>query len=101
MTQNIRSIGLLKFVAGSLVFAAIVNYFMSHGLGTGNPFKIIGPAIPGAFALTGLVEMTAGVPITEVSSAWDALAGWQRGVLGILVVALAFVLMMAAVVLFA
>jgi hypothetical protein len=23
---------------------------MSHGLGTGSPFKIIGPAIPGAFA---------------------------------------------------
>jgi len=101
VTRNIRLIGLLKLVAGAFVFAVILTYFMSHGLGTGNPFKIIGPAIPGAFALVGLVEMTIGVPITEVSSAWEALAGWQRGILGILVVALAFVLMMAAVVLFA
>ena len=62
MTQNIRLMGLLKFLAGSLVFAAIVNYFMGHGLPTGSPFKIIGPAIPGAFALVGLVEMTVGTP---------------------------------------
>lgn len=101
MTKNIRWIGLLKLLGGALVFALILSYFMSHGLGTGNPFKIIGPAIPGAFALTGLVEMTVGMPITEVSSAWDELAGWQRGVLGILVVVLAFVLMMAGVALFA
>src|SRR5262245_60489158 len=101
MTQNIRLMGLLKLVAGSLVFAAIVSYFMSHGLPTGSPFKIIGPAIPGAFALVGLVEMTVGMPITEVSSAWDELAGWQRGILGTLVVVLAFVLMMAGVALFA
>ena len=101
MTQNIRLMGLLKFLAGSLVFAAIVNYFRGHGLPTGSPFKIIGPAIPGAFALVGLVEMTVGTPISEVSSSWDALAGWQRGILGVLVVVLAFVLMMAGVVLFA
>ena len=45
--------------------------------------------------------MTAGVPILDVSSAWHALAGWQRGILGLVVVVLAFVLMMAGVVLFA
>jgi AcrR family transcriptional regulator len=53
------------------------------------------------FARVGLVEVTTGVPVTEVSSAWDALAGWQRGVLGILIVALAFALMMVGIALFA
>ena len=41
------------------------------------------------------------MPISKVASGWDALAGWQRGVLGTLVVALAFILMMVGVVLFA
>jgi hypothetical protein len=53
------------------------------------------------FALVGLVEVVSGAPVSKVASAWDASAGWQRGVLGILVVALAFILMMIGVVLFA
>jgi hypothetical protein len=101
MTNNIRLMGLFKLVAGSLVFVIVATYFMSHGLTASNPVKIIGFAAPGAFALVGLVEVTTGMPLTQVSSAWDALAGWQRGVLGILIVALAFVLMMAGIALFA
>jgi hypothetical protein len=94
--------GLMKLLGGALIFALILAYFMRHGLKAGgNPFKIIAPAVPGAFALTGLVEVTTGKHVTEVASAWDSLAGWQRGVLGTLVVALAFGLMMIGVVLFA
>ncbi len=94
--------GLLKLLGGALVFAGILAYFMQRGLKAGgNPFMIIGPAIPGAFALVGLVELVTGLHITEVASAWDGLAGWQRGILGTLVVALAFVLIMTGVVLFA
>jgi hypothetical protein len=44
---------------------------------------------------------SAGMPVTEVASAWDALAGWQRGILGTRAVALAFVVMMIGVVLLA
>jgi hypothetical protein len=102
VNQNIRMMGLLKLAVGGLIFVAIAKFFMRHGLPVGtNPFRIIIPAIPGAFALSGLVEFVTGTPITRVASHWDALAGWQRGVLGLLVVALAFVLMMVGVVLFA
>ena len=102
MTENVRLMGGLKLLGGALVFAAILAYLMQHGLEPGRtPFKIIGPAIPGAFALVGLVEVVTGMHVTEVASAWDALAGWQRGILGTLVVVIAFVLMMGGVALFA
>jgi hypothetical protein len=102
LTQNIRLIGFLKLAVGALIFAGVAHYFMRHGLRAGlNPFLIIIPAMPGCFALLGLVELVTGVPSSKVASAWDALAGWQRGILGILVVALAFILMMVGVVLFA
>jgi len=102
VTDNVRLMGGLKLLGGALVFAAILAYFMHAGLEPGsNPFKIIGPAIPGAFALVGLVEVVTGLHVTEVASAWDALAGWQRGILGTMIVVVAFVLMMAGVVLFA
>ena len=102
MTQNIRSIGFVKLAVGAVIFAGVASYFMRHGLRAGdNPFKMIIYAMPGCFALVGLVEFVSGMPISKVASGWDALAGWQRGVLGILVVALAFILMMVGVVLFA
>jgi hypothetical protein len=94
--------GLVKLLGGALVFAMILSYFKQHGLKAGtNPLKIIGPALPGAFALVGLVELCTGMHVAEVASAWNALAGWQRGILGIFIVAVAFVLMMLGVVLFA
>ena len=34
---------------------------------------------------TGLVQVVSGVPFSELSSRWDALQGWQRGVLGTLI----------------
>ena len=102
MSNNVRLMGLVKLLGGALIFAVILRYFMQHGLKAGaNPFKIIGPALPGAFALVGLVELCTGMRVTEVASGWNALAGWQRGILGTLVVAVAFVLMMLGVVLFA
>jgi hypothetical protein len=102
LTQNIRLIGFLKLAVGALIFAGVAHYFMRHGLSPGrNPFRLITPAMPGCFALVGLVELVTGVPLSKVASAWDVLAGWQRGILGILVIALAFILMMVGVVLFA
>ena len=37
----------------------------------------------------------------DISGAWDSLAGWQRGVLGTLVVIVAFILMMVGIAVFA
>ena len=44
--------------------------------------------IPGAFFLVGLIEVVSGVPFSELAARWDDLHGWQRGVLGTLIVLL-------------
>ena len=65
MTQNIRWLGFLKLAVGALIFAGVAHYFMRHGLRAGlNPFLIIIPAMPGCFALVGLVELVTGAPET-------------------------------------
>lgn len=57
-------------------------------------------AIPGAFALMGFLEIVAGVPFREIAGKWDSLAGWQRGVLGTVIVMLAFIVIFSGIVLF-
>jgi hypothetical protein len=54
--------------------------------------------VPGAWAMGGLLELVSGVPFAQIAGRWDQLAGWQRGVLGLLVVAVAFVVMMFGIV---
>ena len=44
--------------------------------------------IPGAFFLAGLIQLVSGVPFAELAERWDGLHGWQRGVLGTLIVLL-------------
>lgn len=44
--------------------------------------------IPGAFFLAGLIQLVSGVPFAELAERWDSLHGWQRGVLGTLIVLL-------------
>lgn len=102
--MNVRARGFLKVLGSGLVFAVIVETVFKNGLGDpaiGGPFRMIAMGVPGAFALAGLIELVTGIEFQRIASAWDDLAGWQRGVLGILVVILAFVIMMACVVAFA
>lgn len=61
---------------------------------------LIAGGIPGALAPAGLLEVVAGHPFTTPASPWDQLAGWQRGVLGMIVAAPALVLMVCGLVLF-
>lgn len=102
--MNVRARGLLKVAGSGCIFAVIFATALKNGLGDpshGGPFKLVAMDVPGAFALAGLIELVSGVEFQRTSSAWDDLAGWQRGMLGILVVVLAFVVMMAGVVAFA
>jgi hypothetical protein len=64
------------------VVAAILGNYIAW-LGQ-HHWQIIGYGwfIPGALFLKGLVQFASGVPFLELSSKWDALEGWQRGVLG-------------------
>lgn len=104
MTMSTRGKGAVNFlvgVAGTLAVWLLMLYLRRQGYVPSSLFTLIPLAIPGVYALNGLLEMIAGVPSAKIASQWDSLAGWQRGVLGLLVVALAIVLALAGMVLFA
>lgn len=86
-------------IVGSVLAWYLVAWIRQKGY-TPNAFAMIPLATPAAWGLAGLLEVVTGLPFTGIAQKWDDLAGWQRGVLGLLVVALAFVVMMGAIVLF-
>ncbi len=59
---------------------------------------IISP--PGAFALAGLVQFISGVPFNKLSSQWDSLKSWQRGLISTLILLLAIVVMLGVIALY-
>lgn len=102
--MNVRTTGLLKIIGSGVGFAIVFLVVLKNGLGDpshGGPFKLILMALPGAFALVGIIELFTGIEFGNVSKKWDELHSWQRGVLGVFIAIFSFVLMMAGVVLFA
>ncbi len=95
-------IGALKAVGGLLgtfiLYAVLSTDAPDHGL---HLFSMIFIATPGAYGLAGLIECVTGIPFTQIASKWDELQGWQRGILGLGIVILAFILMMVGIVAFA
>ncbi len=82
---NVRRYGLLKLIAGLAMYAAVWLYvYRQAGFGDsrGGTFYIILMGVPGALALSGLLEITTGRSFTELAKRWDELAPWQRGVFG-------------------
>lgn len=72
------AIGFAALAVAAVAFAVLkMNNLAAYGVGWG---------IPGAVVLVGLSELVGGVPFTQVASKWDSLSGWQRGVLGTLIV---------------
>ena len=51
--------------------------------------------------MMGLLETFSGVPCLRFSEAWEELQGWQRGVLGIVIVIVAIVVIMGSIMLIA
>ena len=104
MASGVRQKGLVKLLVGGAL-AGIVLIVMSRVSQDGipasvNTLSLIPAAIPGVFALAGLLELVTGMPFTRIGAAWDDLAGWQRGVVGLIVVIAAFAVAIAAMVLF-
>jgi len=92
MTSEMRRGAVRKISLGTagfvLVFGAVYGL---HSVGvTVRAWALIPLALPGAYAFVGLLELLTGAPFSELSQRWDALHGWQRGVLGVVVVILAF-----------
>ena len=104
MATSTRSRGATKLLIGSLgmvVVWLLVHFVRSKGFVPSSLVAMIPLAIPGVYALIGLLEIIAGVPFIEIAATWESLAGWQRGLLGLFIVVCAFAAAIAAMVLFA
>jgi hypothetical protein len=87
--KTVRRKGLLRFVIGLVVFVIgmtipmfVLPYF-GHQL---TPEGMIPFALPGAYALAGLIEFVTGVSFSELARCWDELKRWQRGIFGTFIV---------------
>jgi hypothetical protein len=87
--MSIRRRGFLRFLVwlGVFVVAMAVPVFLLPKLGHQlTPIGMIPFAVPGAYALTGLIEGITGITFLECARRWDELKGWQRGVFGTFIV---------------
>ena len=88
-------------ILGCLLMAGIYTAIAFAGYMPGNPFMLIPAAIPFVYVCIGLVELLTGRPYQQLADAWMALKGWQRGVIGTLIVLVGgflIIVVMAAVV---
>ena len=100
-SKSVRLSGLKKMVGGAIgtaLIALLLAWLLSS---QDRAFISLGALLPAAVVLVGLIEVITGIEFTRISSAWDDLRGWQRGVLGLIVVAAAFGVMALVVVLIA
>jgi hypothetical protein len=103
MNTGIRAVGTKKFLVGSLGMVVVwlfVHFIRLQGFAPTSTAMIL-LALPGAYALMGMLEIVAGVAFSEIGQKWDDLAGWQRGILGTAVAIIAFALVIVGMVLFA
>ncbi len=72
--------------------AVVLVFFADWGRTLWGP-GLGAPAVP---LLVGLVELVSGRSFAELAQSWDDLAGWQRGILGLVIVARAVLAVMVA-----
>jgi hypothetical protein len=94
-----RRKGMVIFITGLAVFAfglavAIILAWQGYEL---NPRDLLILAIPGGYALSGLLEAITGVPFMQFARQWDELQGWQRGVIGTAIVLAAMAIIILGV----
>ena len=100
-SSQIRKRG-LKFVAigcGLFVLVVLLLLWLSshaHGI----HFPIVAASLPLALALVGGVELITGAPFQRLGDSWMRLRGWQRGVLGTLIVVTSLAIIMCLVTFF-
>jgi hypothetical protein len=90
-----RKTGLMLFLGAaalSALYAGVATWLSNRGW---QPHGI-GWFVPAGFMLAGLVQVVSGVPFSQLAARWDSLRGWQRGVLGVLIVILAFLFVAVA-----
>ena len=75
-------LGICGFILCLGLFAGI----SAIGYLPGNPFMLIPAAIPFVYFCIGLIELISGRPYQQLADSWMALRGWQRGVIGTLII---------------
>ena len=82
---SVRRQGLRRLLTGLGVFAAgltIPLFILPMFHRQLAPPGMILFALPGAYAVSGLIELITGVRFVEFARRWDELKAWQRGVIG-------------------
>ena len=98
MISGTRKIGAASFAAGaalsSVLASLAIRYDILH-------FRVVVLALslPVALTLGGFCQTITGVPFLQLASQWDALQGWQRGVLGTVAVFIFAALAFAGIIL--
>jgi hypothetical protein len=90
----------VKVGAGVIGFGAILGLLFLIGkiFGYGfvlSPFGMIPFCIPFVYFCMGIIEVVGGRPYRQLAASWMSLRGWQRGVIGtvIIVASLALILL--------
>jgi len=99
MELSIRKKGLGKMVTGflALIGASYFVFWLQTKGYSPNSFAMIGLGAPAAIGLVGLLEVLMNRPFSEMEQWWNGLRGWQRGLLGMLVVILAIALLFGGI----
>jgi hypothetical protein len=90
--QEFRKRTLKKVTMGILGCFGMAGLFLiiAHaGCMPAYPFMLIPASIPSVYFCIGLVELLTGRPCQPLADAWMKLGGWQRGVIGTLIVLVA------------
>ena len=89
--MNTRIKGLIKTVIGALVFSLILYWLVDqHHRGKQPLIEATLMAAPGALGLVGLIELITGTSFSAFAEAWSQLKGWQRGLAGVAVCSVTF-----------
>ena len=105
-TPDFRKRALKKVTIGILGCLGMAGLFVAiafAGYMPGNPFMLIPAAIPFVYFCIGIVELLSGKPYQQLADAWMTLRGWQRGIIGTLIVLVGgflIIVVMTAVVMF-
>lgn len=88
--MNIRTRGMLQCLGSGALFALMLWWFMherqtnpENALMPSGPVGLVAFGAPGAFAIAGLMQWIAGVPFSDMSDRWNALAGWKQALIGL------------------
>ena len=82
--QGKRLIKVIIGVAGSVLVVLGAPYVHRGGI-----LLLIAMALPGAYALVGIVELISGTPFTKLASRWDEMPPWKKNTLFWLIAAVA------------